>query len=298
MLRAWSAEASDPRVAVALARHLAADHPHDARALRVAARILARNGAADEAAGVYDRAIARFPGDWRTWVARATDAPTDGRVEAWRDAFAAGAPAKFLQAAWPSLPVGLYWLDVAASREARFSANLGAFLETRGDLDTAALAYEQAYLVDPGELPHPGYARVLIALGRHDEAATFVASALAVRPGDPNLQHQHAELLEARGQLADAASVWLELGRQRPTAMVRALRATEKADGAPAAVRLADRVGLTRKLEPLVVLEVARLKRDAGDLAGCAVDLESAGLLGHRELGARAQALRRTCSRR
>ncbi|MEQ1506924.1 MAG: tetratricopeptide repeat protein, partial [Myxococcota bacterium] len=281
----------------AAARDLAAAHPDDPTALRIAGRVLAAAGAVDEAAQVYDRAITRYPGDWRTWVGRATDAPEDRRAQAWRDAVAHGAPPRFLERAWRVIPVGLYWLDAAATRDARFSANLGAFLETRGDPETAVLAYEQAYLIDPTEVPHPGYARVLLALGRNEEAARFVAQALAVRPDDARLLSQQAEILEAQGRFADASTIWLEVGVAHPVAVVRAMRATEQADGAAAAVRLADRLALTRPLDGSAVLERARLHRDLGEFGACAVDVERSGTLTHKQLGARARSLLDACKR-
>lgn len=296
MLEAWSLEAANPAGAAVLARALAADHPDDPRALRVAGRILGRAGLADEARAAYDRSIERFPGDWRTWVARAADAPDDLALASWQEAFAHGAPARYVALAWRELPVGLVWLDVGAQREARFSVSLGAFLAAHDDRETAALAYEQAYLIDPDEPPHAGYAQVLIALGRIDAAERFVAAGLAVRPDDLGLQQQQAELLEHRDRFDDAADAWVRLADRRPQALARALRAIERGQGAAQAVKYGERLSLTRTLDPAAVLELARMRRDIGDYVGCSTDVERSGLMATKAYGVRARALRDGCA--
>jgi tetratricopeptide (TPR) repeat protein len=302
LLRAWEAERKGAsHEAVALVHEISEAHAHDPYVLRVCARILARAGLPDEATALYDRSIVRFPGDWRTWVARAMDAPPEREVEAWKEALRAGAPPRYLPMAYATLPIGLVWLEAAEEREPRFSASLAAFLESREDFASAALAYEQAMLLaaqrgEPEE-PYPGYVRSLLALGRTEEAELFLAAALAVRPEDARLHQQHAELLEARGQFAEAAEEWLRLAGHNPVFLLNALRATESASGPGEALKLAERRGLIgqQRRSPLVVLELARLQREVGQKGRCATALRESDLLSDPKLGQRARQLLATC---
>jgi tetratricopeptide (TPR) repeat protein len=302
LLKAWEAERRGAaQEAVAWAHDISKTHADDAYVLRVCARILARAGLPDEATALYDRSIARFPGDWRTWVARAMDAPPEREVEAWKEAFRAGAPPRYLPAAFATLPLGLAWLEAGEGRDPRFSASLAAFLESRGDFSAAALAYEQSMLIaaERGEReePHPGYVRALLALGRTEEAERFLAAALAVRPEDARLHQQHAELLESRGQFEEAAEEWLRLAGNNPVFLLNALRATEQAHGAGEAIKLAERRGLVgqQRRAPLVVLELARLQREVGQKGRCATALRESDLLSDPKLGQRARQLLATC---
>jgi tetratricopeptide (TPR) repeat protein len=295
LLDAWGAlERGDLAEASAGARAIAADHPHDYRALRAAARVLARSGAADEAWAVYGRALERFPGDWRTGVARAADAPPDRRVDAWRDAFAGGAPAAFLPRAWATLPVGLVWVEAAGARDAAFSEKLGVFLEPR-DADVAALAYEQARLLDPDRYP-AGYAGVLVRLGRLEEAGAYLAEAVAARPEDLRLKRREAELMEARGHWEEAAEIWFAAGPALDGAVARGLQALARAEGAAAALQAADRLELSGRLDGQAALVVAGLERQTGDFESCEATLEAAGLLTSVRFGARARSLRASCA--
>jgi tetratricopeptide (TPR) repeat protein len=257
--------------------------------------VLARAGDPEGARSAYDRAIARFPGDWRTWVGRALDAPEGERTAAWRDAFAAGAPAGYLPHAWASLPVGLAWLEAGEGR-ARFSANLGAFLASKGDLEAAALAYEQAFLADPHEPPHAGYVQVLRKLGRLDDAARFVGSALAAHPDDLEMRQQEAEILEARDQWDEAAAAWFRIGAAKPDATARGLRAVEHQQGTAAALAQAERRALAEPLDDGATLERARMARDTGDYASCVAYIDAAGLQNSKRYGARAKTLREACA--
>ncbi|MEZ4238639.1 MAG: hypothetical protein R3F59_21305 [Myxococcota bacterium] len=277
------------------ARHVAAAHPDDARVLRAAARVLARTGDRAGAHALYDAAVAHFPGDWRTRVARAVDAPPDQRLADWQDAIAHGAPATMLPAAWAAIPEGLVWLDAASEREPAFLEKLAAFLDARGDPDSALLAWEQVHLVDPDRFP-PGYAALLLRLDHTDEAAAYLARALAAHPDDPSLRAAAAEVQEARGAWAEAAEAWFALGPERPGAVARGLKALAEAEGPEAALRRADRMHLEGDLDGLAVLEVARLRRRAGDYAGCAAIVESAGLLASKRFGPVARQLVDACT--
>ncbi|MEQ1564241.1 MAG: Wzy polymerase domain-containing protein [Myxococcota bacterium] len=276
-----ASRSGDPAAAAAAARGVIARHPNDPSALRLAATILASSGDPAGARAAFDRSIARYPGDWRTWVSRAQASTGGDAADAWQAAFRAGAPAKYLAEAWPTLPLGLVWLEAGATREARYSAILGDFLAEASagghrDAETAALAYEQAWLLDPHEPPRAGYARVLLTLGRDDDAARYVAEALKVQPNHPALRQIEVELLERRGEWESAAERWMALVPQRPELLARAMRASEHAHGPDRALGLAER---EVKLHPTAILERARLERDRGHPATCAAQLERSGLL-------------------
>ena len=301
LLNAWEAERRHANEeAVAHVKSAVASHPDDPYILRAAARVLARAGDAGGARALYDRSVARFPGDYRTRVARAMDSPKETKADAWKDALLAGAPIRYLPEAYNSLPVGLVWLQVGESREPRFAASLGGLLARAGDHETAVLAYELAAMrsreLHLDERPQAGHVRSLMALGRTEEAELLLASALAIRPEDMGLQMQHAEILQLRGQHADAADIWLRLSERDPRLLAHALRATEAADGPNAAIDLADkRALLGQRRTPDVVLELARLQREIGKNSQCVAILRDSDLLGDPRLGSRARQLLGSC---
>jgi tetratricopeptide (TPR) repeat protein len=287
LARGWRKLAGDdPDGAVAVGLAVAADHPHDGSALRRAGRLLVAAGATEDALRVLDRARVRFPGDWRTSVARARATDPEHRWEVWSEALRGGAPPSYLEEAFESLPEGVVWLDVAEERDGRFAQVLGGLLLRREQPETALLAFELAARMDPELTPHQGHIRLLIERGQLQEAG-----ALAARGGAaPQYRALQAQVLEASGHGREALETWTALAREAPMYSYRALQAARRVDGVEAAIALGEALVERGVLDPRGQIELARQYRDNGHAAQCQRVLRD-DLLTHRSLGVMAQRL-------
>jgi tetratricopeptide (TPR) repeat protein len=281
--------------ALVSARAVVAAHPEDPRALRSAGLVLARNGAPDEAAVAFERAIGRYPGDWRTWVARAQAAKGDAAVEAWKDAFRHGAPPTFLEQAWSAQPLSLVWIDFGSTQPARFSALLGRFLYQHGDWEASALAYEQVWMLEPTYPPDASYPAVLLKGGRVEEAARVMEAFLPVTGRDLKFRKLEAEVLEARGSWDAAADVWTSIAKEREEYVVRAIRAVDRDRGPTAALDFAREWALLHPLDDQADLERARLYLELGDRPRCAQQIRELGRPSDPAVAGPAASLLRQC---
>lgn len=299
LYRAWGFESANRGAqALAEARAVVAAHPVDTTAQRLAAQVLVRQGAVDEARAVIERSVHRDPTDWRQWTARAViieaHAP-DQRAEAWLEAVRRGAPARYLRRAWKDLPEGLAWVDAVADRPPRWSRSMGHAL---ADLDpeAAVVAFDQAR-VDDGYVD-PAQVRLLVRLGRFSEAELVLAEADPARTGEGALLRLTAELRERQERHAEAAEAWLRLSDREPSAQLRAIQATERAKGSEAALALVETLSLergVRGLHPGSRLEHARLLFELGQTEACVVQIRRGGLLTHERYEGTARRLLRQC---
>jgi tetratricopeptide (TPR) repeat protein len=188
------------------------------------------------------------------------------------------------------------------------------------DWDVALLAYEQAAFRDPGQFGwYPPRGRALLELGDVQGAEVFARSALDANPGDPRLLQLLGEALAARGSFDEASEAFLEAGKTQPTARVHAVRAVARGGGPEAAERLVRRMELVgvaavargggpeaaerlvRRMElvgeadPATRLEVARIRHQAGDLAGCARSIRRDGLTDEARVAEQAKRLLALC---
>lgn len=95
--------------------------------------------------------------------------------------------------------------------------NLGVCRESAGELERAAMAYEQARFLCPWLL----WARlrlgiVLHRLGRHEGAVRELKQVANLDEDDAEVQFALAEALRALGRLRDARAAYLEAARLRP----------------------------------------------------------------------------------
>ncbi len=299
--RAWSLEerARGPE-AVEIAIALSQAHSDDPTVLRLAAQLLARQGQAEPALGVAQRAVRRSPADWRSQVAlaRVLEQQTPEQAsEAWLAAIAQGAPPKLIAQGWRYLPIGLPWVQAVEGLPARYANATARELKRLGDLDAAVLAYESARLSSP-RVVDPGHPRLLLELGRDDEADALLRRALSLRPGDPRFLRPLAELRERQGQHASASEAWLLLSQHDESAQSRAVRARAEAAGPDAALALVAKLELERGtagLRPATRLEQARLLLEQGRGAVCVKELVRARLTEVARHRAAAEALLSEC---
>jgi tetratricopeptide (TPR) repeat protein len=93
-------------------------------------------------------------------------------------------------------------------------ANLGGLLMRRGRRKEAAAVYDRVLDVPPSAVrDHIERARVLLALGRFDDALTATALARRLDPTNPNVRHLEGVCLEALGRFAEAADTFGSLVR-------------------------------------------------------------------------------------
>lgn len=293
LVDAWRAEATgNRRRAAELARAVATRHPADPEALQEAAAVLGRAGERDEAEGVARQAVALAPFDWRHRVLLAIlvsmGEDPDAAVKAWQDALRAGAPARYYASAWRVAPVGLVWIDAVADLPTRFHASLGAFLVRRGDLDSAALVFEQALLRGGGEEQYPEYADLLLAQGRLREAEEYVLKVLSARPRNREFRVRLAKVREAQEQWSEAADLWEALAveaRGVKEAPARAVICAEKAGGAKHALEMVRRLRLSRVATAAVTLEEARILLAQGEPGRCVDAILATGDIDDERLG-------------
>lgn len=292
LVAAWEALADEELERAAdLAREIRVSHPERAFLLRAAAQVLWRAGAPDEAFEALDRAELRAPADWRTSLVRARMEASRGDPMAWSRAFTRGVPARFVEEAFHSLPLGVYWveaLDGAPTHQLR----LAELLLRSGDLSAAVLAFEAGGA--RGEV-HPGHVRALFELGRLDEAEQRGRAALE-RTGDPRHAEPLADVLAARGRHGEALDLLLLAAPERPRIWGRALHLAFTQGGLPEAERLARRMELLGTPDPEMWLTLAELRLEAGDRQGCLAELRRHRLAEVARTAGRARALERRCA--
>jgi predicted Zn-dependent protease len=170
--------------ALAIYRRVLADDPPVGGLHEAVAELYERAGKPEWAAAELQKTSPRTPAACAT--RRAECLFLDGKF---RDALIAARQVKS--------PVGLYWTIRAANRLATDSV---------GRLET----------LPPSLGLHLIRAEIAQAQGRHGEAVTAIRSALALAPGDPNIETALAEALVRANDLAEALPLLDRLAREHP----------------------------------------------------------------------------------
>ena len=301
LYEAWSLQSAGRQAeAIERARQVAQGHPADPVAQRLAAELLVREGALNEARAIIERTVTRDPSDWRGWLTRAEVVEghePSARAEAWMDAIRRGAPVHLLRRAWADLPVGLAWVEAVEGRPPRFSRAMGHVLASL-DPDAALVAFDQARVADG--VVDPAQIRLLVELDRLPEADLLLQRGRADRPEDPRLLRLQAELRARQGRDADAARSWLALAEEDSSAQLSTLRAVRQAQGLDSALALAEMwllEGGSRSLDPRARLEHARLLLAAERPEACTDRIRRSGLLADEQFGDEARRILARCSR-
>jgi tetratricopeptide (TPR) repeat protein len=168
------AEPPEPGTLAARFAPVVRAHPDDLHAVLTLGRALARNSQADEGLALLDDATRRWPDSREAWDALLTSLDAVGRPERLAEAWGRVAPR---------------WRDDDA-----LARHEGEAAMARGDRAIAARAYRRAWDARPDDVTSAyRLARLLHALGRHDQAADcdrFVRGAQAARAELPDLYKQ------------------------------------------------------------------------------------------------------------
>ncbi len=251
---------------------------------RVAVRAQ-QEGQTEAATAAIERAVTWSPSDYQNWYLRALlaekNAP-DLAHEAWADLFRNGATPRRLQAfhrAYATLPVGVYWVDVASSLLPSRREQVARMLLDVGEPEAALLIHEE--LVMDG---HDGLglvaARAMMRTERSDDAEPILRSMLETPHRLPALK-QLAPLLERQERWQEAVDVRRELHEHEPGQHSRRrwLQAHEHAAGPDATLHLIDQLeaeGATLSQDEVALQ--ADLYARAGDRASCRQTLQSSRL--------------------
>ncbi len=243
-------------------------HPDDATALRRAASLYISAGEADLARPVLERALARNPSDYRTFVVyarliRSTDA--EARAQAWADAIVrwpwrAGVWGKPLTEGYDAFPIGLFWVDAIAEAPAPWHAALGQLLTSRGDHSAALLAYERAGAQRELYRWVPERALSLDGIGDSEGALAFLDEAATRDPRGVTYFLTRGTLMMKWGRPEEAVQVYLAGGAAAPRVPVLSLRAVEAAAAVSPmhAIETAEHLATAGRLTPEAALVAGR----------------------------------------
>jgi hypothetical protein len=179
-----------------------------------------------------DASLVRDPNDYRAWrlsailAERSGDGLAAARAAAesfrhWpRERAEQGQP---LETAYAMFPVGVWWVDALEDAPAHWSMRLSWLLLREGDAETALLAAEQAARLRPeAHAWSATRSEALLALGRVDDLARYVAAWRVAQPESPWLFYSMSLLSQARPtddlRQSTTVAVWMgahELGIQK-----------------------------------------------------------------------------------
>ncbi len=292
--------AANPAAAL---RALLQTHADDPDLLRHAAVALAQTGSPTPSdLDLADRTLARVTerdrADYRAWVARARlaiarDAP-DLALRYWVEAFRRDAPR--LRDAYDALPVGVVWVDALEGAPPRYQWALASILQVEGSPTEALLAAERAAARDPAAYgDHLFRVSIYVAMDEPAAALAWLDGVSLRHPDEPEFDGRRGDLLERLGRHAESATAFQRGSRKDPRLRARALRAHARATDARTALARARELELDGRRDSETDLEIATLRRDAGDPQGCLDEIERRDLMSS-SVATRADALARTCS--
>lgn len=276
---AWSAERRlDPEAAVAAASAVGERFPDAPDAVREAAIVLARAEDYAGATALLQGVTARDPSDYRAWVilARVALAQGDRQLaqQRWSEAFHRDAPPRLIVEAFATMPSGLIWLESFSDAPPVYSVTLGFLLFRNRQYDEALLACDQAAAIDPVYADLLIRGRLLVAVGRPEEAERWIDDVLSRRPDELDYLLERGEIQSSIGRHKEATASFLEAARVNPAARVRALSSAESEGGPQRALEVVRQFELEGTVDPVLRLRIAAVRMRSGDYAGCSDEIE------------------------
>jgi len=217
-------------------------------------------------------------------------------LDAWLDAFRAGAPPSYLELAWPLMPEGLVWVEAIEGLPRRHARDMARAVGRRGDPGAAVVAYEhgRTSASDATGVPEPDHVRLL--LGMEQPQAAWALAELGPE-GDPVWLMLRSEAKAGLGDLEQAARFAERAANARPALLHEALRARARASGPSEALQYLERQVRARGVRPdaRARLVQAELLLEAGEPHRCIAVLETHGGGGSPAQQRRSARLRQKC---